>query len=429
MRELVIKPPDTVVKCEVILPASKSISNRLLIMRQLSDHKIEISNLSEAGDTQLMQKLIEKVNDARQVSDTGNACELDCENAGTVLRFLAAYLAVCPGKWVLTGSERMKQRPLTSLCQALRDLGASVQYLENEGFPPIAIEGKMLMGGNIRMDASESSQFASALAIIAPVLKNGLTIELQNEIASRPYLEMTLGLMKNAGIRGSLSERTMEILPGVYQPASFIVEPDWSAASYWYEIAAMMPGSEILLQHLPMRSLQGDAVLAEIYLHFGVSSYETGEGILLVNESEPQAQFSFDFTGYPDLVPAVAASCVALNIEARLSGLKNLVIKESNRLQALKNEIEKINPNIFIGNADTLHIGKYELKPDNPVRVQTYNDHRMAMALAPLSLCCGKLTIENPDVVAKSYPGFWDHLNKAGFKITNFNYRCNNHLQ
>jgi 3-phosphoshikimate 1-carboxyvinyltransferase len=209
------------------------------------------------------------------------------------------------------------------------------------------------------------------------------------------------------------------IQPGSYQESSFTVEPDWSAASYWYEIVALCPGSQVLLRNLSLRSLQGDVVLAGIFRHLGVGSYETGEGMLLVHESEPEPHFHFDFKDCPDLVPAVAASCVALNIDAQLKGLKNLIIKESNRLQALKNELEKINPNISIVDGHALHIGRWQGKPLQHLHFSTYDDHRMAMALAPLSVCCAGLSIENPDVVAKSYPGFWDHLSQAGFRFAN----------
>ena len=420
MRDRTVRPPENPIRCEITLPASKSISNRLLMMQLFSDNKIKISNLSEAGDTILMQELISKIIDTRQNADMDEASELDCGNAGTVLRFLASYLAGRRGNWILTGSERMKKRPVATLCNALRSLGASIEYLENEGFPPIAVRGKKLSGGRVLVDASESSQFVSSLMMLAPVLQNGLCIELSGEIASRPYLDMTLGLMTKAGMSASFIDNVIEIQSGSYQKSSFTVEPDWSAASYWYEIVALLPASGVLLRDLTLKSLQGDAILAEIYSNFGVGSYQTAEGVLLLHEAEPREKFNFDFTNYPDLVPAIAASCVALNIEAQLSGLKNLVIKESNRLLALKTELEKINPNISILDSGILKIGKSDFKQGNPLRFQTYNDHRMAMALAPLALCCGELTVENPEVVVKSYPDFWDHLLLAGFRFANF---------
>jgi 3-phosphoshikimate 1-carboxyvinyltransferase len=419
MKNLIIKPPGHAVKCEITLPASKSISNRLLIMKQLSGDKIQISNLSAAGDTMLMQKLIANINDHVKHADASRPCKLDCENAGTVLRFLAAYLSIVPGTWLLTGSERMKLRPVATLCEALKELGASVEYTGIAGFPPLIIEGRKLEGGHIRMDAAESSQFVSALMMIAPEMQAGLHIELENQIASRPYIDMTLGLMQQAGIQVLFTDRLLQIAHGPYGAASITAEPDWTSASYWYEIVAMLPGSEVLLKGLFLKSLQGDAVLADIFTNFGVGTYETVKGTLLAKKSEPQSTFSYNFSDYPDLVPAVAACCTALNIEAHLSGLKNLSIKESDRLQALKNELEKINPSITIADADTLNIGKSSEKGSKFIEFNTYNDHRMAMALAPLAVSCGQVSIENPKVAGKSYPDFWEHLSMAGFRFSN----------
>lgn len=403
---------------EVSLPASKSISNRLLIMKCLSDQKIKIKNLSEAADTRLMASLLQKIDHYRSQPVTNNFCVLDCENAGTVIRFLTALLSLQPGQWLLTGSERMQQRPLKPLCDALRSLGATIEYTGAEGYPPVKISGSALKGGTVNVDASESSQYITALMLIAPCLEQELTIALENNIASWPYIRMTRNLMQQAGITASASADVIRIAPGAYKETSFFVEPDWSSASYWYELVALLPGLRLLLRDLKLSDLQGDSVLADIYTQLGVETKVTSDGIEIKNSHRPVSYFAFDFTDFPDLAPAVAATCAGLNMDAQLTGLENLVIKESNRLEVLYLELSKIFDGIEIAGKGCLKFCRNSgLNVKSPPRFRTYGDHRMAMALAPLAAKYGKVMLENPEVVAKSYPKFWDQMLKAGVQL------------
>jgi len=419
MKEFIIRRPAELKHNELILPASKSISNRLLVMQYLSGGNINVKNLSTADDTVLMQDLLAKIQRHLSGGDPNRYCELDCGNAGTVFRFLTALLASQPGKWILTGSERMKKRPVGPLCKNLQQLGASIGYIGEEGFPPIRIHGKTLRGGQIRPDTSQSSQFVSALLMIAPLLNNGLILELSNTVASRPYIDMTLALMRDAGIEINSENNLIRVKHGNYNDHSFEVEPDWSSTSYWFEVAALSPGVEIFLKGLSLQSLQGDVALADIFSLLGVGSYDNGYGVIVKKIAEPEFELIYNFSNCPDLVPAVAATCVALNIDATLSGLENLRIKESDRLQVLKNELTMINPHIEISGNGIMRIDKQE-KPDRhqSMRFSTYNDHRMAMAFAPLALCFNNVVIENPLVVSKSYPSFWDDARQLGFVVT-----------
>lgn len=418
MKSLKLQRPSSPFSAEIKLPASKSISNRLLVMQYLSGNKIAIENLSEADDTRLMMGLLKTI--GKQVSKGNNneICEIKCQNAGTVFRFLTALLAQQSGNWVLTGSDRMLQRPVEALCTALQELGASIEYLGKEGFPPVRIQGTKLHGGRISIDASQSSQFASAMLLIAPCIQGGLQIDFAGTIASRPYIDMTLSLMRSAGIRYRQENSLISVEQGDYSHRFFKVEPDWSSASYGYEAVALMPGSQIEFEGLSMKSIQGDAVLSDIFKSFGIGSHETGKGLMIGHIATPAPEFSYNFSNCPDLVPAVAATCTALNIETKLNGLSNLRIKESDRLQALQKELSKINSNMKILGKDTLQIAKQpELAKKKLIKFDTYHDHRLAMALAPLAVCCENVLIDNPQVVAKSYPDFWDDFRKMGFVL------------
>ncbi|MBE0662599.1 MAG: 3-phosphoshikimate 1-carboxyvinyltransferase [Bacteroidales bacterium] len=418
MKSFILHRPSSPFSAEIILPASKSISNRLLVMQYLSGNRIAIENLSEADDTRLMMDLLKKIGHHVSEGNKNGICEIDCQNAGTVFRFLTAVLAQQPGNWILTGSDRMLQRPVETLCTALQELGASIEYLGKSGFPPVQIQGAKLRGGRIRIDASQSSQFVSAMLLIAPYLEGGLKIEFQGSIASRPYIDMTLSLIGNSGIKYRHEDSLISIEQGEYSRQSFTVEPDWSSASYGYEAVALMPGSQILFNGLSMKSIQGDAILSDVFKSFGIGSQETGKGLLVSHVAPPAPTFSYNFSNCPDLVPAIAATCTALNIGSTLSGLINLRIKESDRLQALQTELSKINSNIEISGKDTLQISKQSaLVLRKLVHFETYQDHRLAMALAPLVVCCETAEIDNPMVVAKSYPDFWDDLRKLGFVV------------
>lgn len=424
MKLISITKPAHPISMDVDLPASKSISNRLLILHALSDGRFNIENLSTADDTVLLKNLLRKIRHHQSSNNSVEMCELDAKNAGTVLRFLTAFLCLLPGRWMLTGSERMRQRPVKPLVDALLALGADIRYSAMPGFPPLIINGSALRGGKVQLDISESSQFASALMLIAPFLDNGLTINFSGEIASLPYIKMTAGLLKQLAIDTEPGNKIVRVKPGKIMQTTIRVEPDWSAASYWFQMAAIERDFQVLLKNLSFRSLQGDAALGDLFMKLGVASKQVSEGILIQSKNDPDRKnFSQDFlkfnlSQHPDLAPAIAATCVARNLHAQLCGISNLRIKESDRLQALQAELSKINPEIFIDHNDDLVIPvASKLVMGKGIRFKTYADHRMAMALAPLALSCGEVIVEDPDVVNKSYPEFWKHLANAGFEI------------
>lgn len=429
------------------LPASKSISNRLLMIRALSDFCFSIGNLSAAEDTLLMQDLLAKIRyctcipDATGVipdSDSQVPVVLDPGNAGTVMRFLTAFLAVTPGTWVLQGRDRMRERPIGSLVEALRTLGAAIEYEGVPGYPPLRIMGRSLNGGEVAVDCSVSSQFASALLMIAPVLTNGLTIHLTGRPVSLPYLMMTVRLMEACGIRIVYNGQTVVVGPGKYRaPApdsrkgnhiskgmiSYQVEGDWSAAAFWYEVAAFASTAVIRLDGLTPGSLQGDAVVADLFRQFGVETVSGGKGIVISRGvREGKKSLNFDLADYPDLAPALIVTCSALGIPAIFTGLENLHTKESDRLRALEEELTKLGRQVAVTASGIFQVadtsGMHSV-PDNetPLITGSHGDHRIAMALAPLALLTGTMRIDGSQVVAKSYPGFWEDMKRAGFTI------------
>ena len=442
MAVLTISVEDTSTAGTIRLPASKSLSNRALVIRHLSGKEFSMENLSDADDTNLLQELLHII---KSSNSSNEEIVLDCQNAGTVLRFLTALLSITPGNWVLTGSDRMKERPIGILVMALKKLGAQITYLQKENYPPLLISGKHLSGSSVEIDASVSSQFISALLMIAPLLPNGLILKLTGNISSEPYINMTLGLLKEFGVNFQLTGNTIEIKKQSMKPAKINVEADWSSAAFWYEIAAFSSTTDIFLKDLTKESLQGDAILPEIYKNFGVQSTIEKEGIRLTKTEKVVDSFSFDFTNYPDLAQAVIVCCAGLNIPAEFTGLESLRIKETDRLKALKTELQKLGYKIQIIQNSKLSISvtsakeirtqnselrtpNSELKAlstnstfkiKNPPFINPHNDHRMAMAFAPLALIFGSIQIENPEVVSKSYPGFWEDLGRSGI---NFKY-------
>jgi 3-phosphoshikimate 1-carboxyvinyltransferase len=404
---------DKTLKGEISLPASKSISNRALIIKHLSAGKTKITNLSDAEDTRLMQSLLEMTDENHK---SENAVVLDCQNAGTVLRFLTAYLSAKPGRWILTGSERMKQRPVGPLVNALKELGARIIFQEKEGFPPLQIDGKLFSGGMVELESSISSQFVSALIMIAPCLNGGLKILLESKVISEPYIRMTLEMLRNCGIKSEYQNQYITIGQQEFNETGLIVEPDWSSASYWFEMAAFSDHVDLTLKDLKKESLQGDSILPEIYNKFGVKTEFLNEGIRLTKTNQHCTHFDFDFSNHPDLAQEVIATCAGLNIPAKLTGLESLRIKETDRIEAMASELSKSGFNISVENESCLMIEpSIKIQSPNFKPLLTYSDHRMAMALAPLAILSGSVQIENPGVVKKSYPGFWDDLKKAGF--------------
>jgi len=397
-------------KGTIRLTPSKSISNRILIIRALCPERFAIKNLATAHDTKILENLLN--------SQDGI---LDAEDAGTTFRFLAAFMAQKPGHWLLTGTERMKQRPISILVDALRETGAEISYAKKENYPPLKIAGKELNGGEVEMDGSVSSQFISALLMIAPNLTNGLRIKIKGEIFSRPYIEMTLKLMKSFGIHYEWKNDSISVSRQQYQPHSIIVESDWSAASYWFEMAALSESADLDIVGLQKDSIQGDAVIADIMKKFGVMTEFKGDGIHITKNksSTVPVKFNDDFRECPDLVQTMAVTCAALGIESSFSGIQNLRIKETDRLDALQSELKKIVVSAAVPGNDTVKFSVPGLEFDKAADVlfQTHNDHRMAMALAPLALRLNEIKIENPGVVNKSYPEFWNDLRSVGFEI------------
>jgi len=406
MNTVIIEKKDGALKGNVPLPFSKSISNRLLIMEAISGKKFELKNISGADDTKLLQNLLSSDNKI-----------LNAQNAGTCFRFLTAYLSQKEGAWTLTGSDRMKSRPIGSLVEALRKLGADIAYSEKENFPPLRINGKKLIRKDLTIDASESSQFISALLMIAPNVKGGIKINLSGQISSLPYIEMTIKLMQHFGISISRKENSIEVVQQEYIPKEYSVERDWSSAAFWYGMAALNEKSEILLDGLKEDSVQGDSIMARLMKSFGVETKFTSSGVVISNEKNySQKKYGINFSQCPDLAPAFFVLCSALGVEANLSGIKNLTIKESNRAEALKIELKKCGAKILKVSDDAYHIYPSVL---NSVMhpFDTYDDHRLAMAFAMLSIPLGKVEIKNPAVVSKSYPNFWNDLSAAGFDV------------
>ncbi|MEI6682766.1 MAG: 3-phosphoshikimate 1-carboxyvinyltransferase [Bacteroidota bacterium] len=418
IKSIVVAKPDAILKGRIRLPASKSISNRLLMIGALCGKNFPIGNLSEADDTILLQKLITLI---LAVADRSKVVELDTGNAGTVMRFLTAWLAMVPGKWLLTGSDRMKQRPIGILVDALNHLGASIDYLAKPGYPPLLIRGRQLTHNELVIDPGVSSQFTTALLLIAPYLPQGLILTLKGSGVSSPYVKMTIKLMQSYGAVIKEGKTRIHVKPGLYRPHEFQVESDWSAAAFWYEACVLADVVDIELIGLLENSIQGDAILPGVFLNFGIISEFTPDGLRLTKVRKMSDGFYFDFTDYPDIAQAVIAACAGMGIRGRFEGLKSLQIKETDRLLALKNEISKLGISVELStHADilsALEIKSSKSSLPGGLTFETYGDHRMAMALAPLALKSGSVKILNPDVVVKSYPHFWKDLQRAGFEI------------
>ncbi|MCO5249059.1 MAG: hypothetical protein M9887_08945 [Chitinophagales bacterium] len=403
-------PKDKIVKGEVTLNGSKSISNRVLIIKSLCKGNVNIDNLSNADDTVTLKNLLDS-----------NSSYLDAGAGGTTYRFLTAYLATQENREViLTGSERMQKRPIRVLVDALRELGADISYEKEEGYPPLKIKGKKLEGGKISIPASTSSQFITALLLIAPQLENGLQLELVGEIVSLPYIQMTLKLMKYFGISTLFEKNIITIWSSEYQARDFFVEADWSAASYYYSIVFLADEAQIQLNGLSQESTQGDAVIADIFAPFVKTEYKDHRIFLSKRENTLPDTFEYDFIECPDLAQTVIVALAAKKINTQLKGLKTLLIKETDRVAALDTELGKygvrlkgsVAENHWFLQAETFNKDVFPLP-----QISTYEDHRMAMSIAPLSLITNEILIAEPDVVSKSYPLFWEDLKRLGMIV------------
>ena len=408
--QITLMPPQEV-RNTIKLPSSKSISNRVLIINALSGSVHVPENVSDCDDTRVMVRAL-----------TEDAPVVDIMAAGTAMRFLTAYFSAKEGcVKTMTGTERMQQRPIKILVDALRQLGARVEYAKNEGFPPLLVKGSPLEKGEVTLQGNVSSQYISALLMIAPTLKDGLTLTLTGDIISRPYINMTLLLMKDFGAKASwTSENELRVEPQPYQSTPYTIESDWSAASYWYLITALSKDAEITLPGLFKQSYQGDSKVADFFPLLGAhTSYKENNVIL----SKPNlidislaTHVNCDFTNQPDLVQTFVVACVLQNTTFHFSGLQSLKIKETDRIAALIQEMRKLGYVLYEKDGTTLYWNGERCERSHE-SIDTYEDHRMAMAFAPACLVMDDICINNPEVVSKSYPHYWDDLKAAGFII------------
>ena len=392
----------------ILLNSSKSESNRLLIIRALSDNKIIIKNLSKANDTILLKKLLE----------SKDLIMWDAKDAGTSFRFLTSYLALTRDHVVLTGTERMKQRPIKILVDALNNLGAEILYLEEEGFPPIYVKKKIDQQTNmLTIPGDISSQYISSLLLIAPMLNKGLQIKINKPFYSRPYVDMTLNILKDFGIQSVTGSDIIKINNQNFIPGKYEVESDWSAASYWYSIISINDKiNNLSLLGLSKKSNQGDSVISKLMNEFGVKTEFNDEGVSLSKCEIQKDEVELDFRDCPDLTQTILVIAAVHKIKLKISGVESLKIKETDRLLAMKKELSKIGCDFYEeSNFWILDVRDNEI--DNNISFDTYNDHRMAMALAPIA-SIKNIYINNPEVVVKSYPNYWEDLQKIGFIIT-----------
>ena len=375
----------------VDLVGSKSESNRVLMIGYYGGFTPRVKHISDSDDTKLLTEILNGING---INDINAVKEIDCQNAGTVLRFLATALSFRPGDWILTGSDRMLQRPIGDLVDTLRTMGADIEYMRRDGFPPLKIHGKTHVErfpetSPIHIDITRSSQFASSILLAKPS-----RLYLNGDMSSLPYIDMTIDVMKKFGIDIHREGRDISIKPSEYQDIEYTVESDWTCASYWYEIVAFSDNGRARLHNLYLDSKQGDAIVAKWFEQFGVQSIQDGNDVVITRvgtrraTSELPKSVDFDFINNPDLYPTIAATCAGLGVEGKFTGLRNLKHKESDRVAAMTTELAKIN------------------------KFDSHDDHRIAMALAPLAMKIGAIEIDNADVVSKSYPNFWKEFQK-----------------
>lgn len=399
----------------IMLPASKSISNRALIIQALTKGGMMPENLSDCDDTEVI------------IRGLGRQSEIiDIKAAGTAMRFMTAYLSATEGEYTITGTERMKHRPIGILVDALRYLGAEIEYVGEESYPPLRIRGRQLEGGTLLIAGDVSSQYISALLMIAPILTKGLELKLMGNIISRPYIDLTLHLMHEFGVAAEWSDfDTIRVKPQPYQQRAYTIESDWSAASYWYEILALTDDtqSKVALQGLKDGSRQGDSTVRYIFSLLGIKTSFKEKDVngmpeaLLTRHSRMLNRMDYDFTNQPDLAQTLIAVCPVLGIPFHFTGLGTLKIKETDRIEAMKREMEKLGYILHEEEGTALSWTGERCEPMTQPTIDTYEDHRMAMSFAPLAIKLGEIRINNPEVVSKSYPHYWADLRKAGFKI------------
>ena len=385
------------------LESSKSISNRLLIIKELCKTKFEIQNLSNARDTKILFEILSSYKTRK---------DLNCEDAGTALRFIIAFLATREGIWRVSGSKRMHERPVKPLINCLKELGSEIKYLKNKGFPPIEIKSKKLKSKKLSLEGDISSQFISALLLVAPTLKNGLSLKIKSKVLSKPYIAMTLGLMSEFGIEHSWENNVIKVKKQNYLAKNIEVENDWSAASFWYSFLALSKSGEIKIPNLYSNSLQGDSVLSSIYSKLGIKTEFNEDSIILNKTKNVAKELELDLSNHPDLALPIIVTCCGLGIKAHLMGLESLKVKESNRLECIKKELRKFNISCEI---DSISIKiKENQNIVQPISlIKCHNDHRIAMSIAPLCMKVDSIKFDDKEVVNKSYPKFWEDIDRV----------------
>lgn len=406
------------INTSITITGSKSETNRVLLLQALFP-ELKLENTSNSDDSEVMLKALCQI--LEPTSDNSQPTTIDVHHAGTAMRFLTAYFAIQPNREVvLTGSSRMKERPIHILVEALNSLGAQISYEEQVGFPPIRIKGRELQKSEIDIEANTSSQYISALLLIAPKLRHGLKINLIGEVTSLPYIQMTLELLNEIGVETSFENKSITIQPTAFnlQPKTLTIESDWSSASYFYSLVALSElGTAITLSSYKKNSLQGDSVLAEIYQDFGVKTVFNENKTITISKSNHKINnlqpITYNLQQSPDIAQTIAVTCFGLGLGCHLTGLHTLKIKETDRIQALKNELENIGASVSITN-NSISLKSSKFIKEN-ITIKTYQDHRMAMAFAPLALKTS-LIIEDAEVVSKSYPDFWNDLKSCGIQ-------------
>jgi 3-phosphoshikimate 1-carboxyvinyltransferase len=420
-QNIILSKKSKTVSGTVQLTGSKSECNRALIIEALSSGKVRVENISDAADAVTLAGILREGVKNRIVLTNSEieipTSEINIGPAGTAMRFLTAYFSFQDDDVILTGSQRMKQRPIGILVNALRDVGAHIEYTENEGYPPLRIKGSagQQQKDKISIQGDISSQYITALLLIAAHLPLGLTLQIEGELTSRPYVEMTLAMLQQAGIQHQWEGNSIHIAHQEFRETKLYVEPDWSAASYWYAIAALADEAELFLPGLTSYSLQGDSVITEIMANFGITSQFINGGVHLKKEPKPLSRKIFDLKSCPDLAQTIIVVCAALGHEATFTGLETLKIKETDRVLALQTELAKIGVKL-IEKGQVYKLDCSEKFIPESIFIDTYDDHRMAMAFAPLALILPQIEVEDYMVVEKSYPAFWEDLEKAGFR-------------
>lgn len=408
---MIIVKGTNIIDGTVEIDLSKSESNRLLMISAYGGFASSATLLSPAADTRLLSELLSVIS-----QPNSDETIVDCRDAGAVIRFLTTYVATRKGHWLLTGTDRLKQRPIGPLVEVLRRLGARVEYLGRDGYPPLLVEGNEIRGGMVELNSEQSSQYASSLVMAAPCWDEGLVLKLANNSTSMPYLDMTIAMMRDFGADVERNDAVVTVRPSLYHDITYEVSADWSSASYWYEAAAFSSACKLSLPRLHMHSLQGDVRVERMFAKLGVKTTAFNDGVILEKIIADNGIINADFLETPDLFPSLAATCVGLQRRGHFTGIRNLTLKESNRIIAMENELGKLGAVFRHKSDDEVELIPPDILPifkdDNPIKFDVYDDHRVAMSLALLAMKVGAVSIDTPEVVKKSYPSFWSQMLK-----------------